>query len=60
MFQEHSSSGSPSTARLLVVDDQAFMRLAIKAILATDPSLEVVAEAQDGQQATQPLPRATP
>jgi DNA-binding NarL/FixJ family response regulator len=53
MFQEHSNGGSPSKARLLVVDDQAFMRVAIKAILATDSSLEVVGEAQDGQQATQ-------
>jgi DNA-binding NarL/FixJ family response regulator len=53
MFQEHSNGGSSSKARLLVVDDQAFMRVAIKAILATDSSLEVVGEAQDGQQATQ-------
>jgi DNA-binding NarL/FixJ family response regulator len=53
MFEEHGYSGSPSKARLLVVDDQAFMRVAIKAILATDSSLEVVGEAQDGQQATQ-------
>jgi DNA-binding NarL/FixJ family response regulator len=53
MFQEHSSGRTPSNARLLVVDDHAFMRVAIKAILATDSSLEVVGEAQDGQQATQ-------
>ena len=53
MFQEHSNGGSSSKARILVVDDQPFMRVAIKAILATDPSLEVVGEAQDGQQATQ-------
>jgi len=53
MFREHSNGGSSSKARLLVVDDQPFMRVAIKAILATDPSLEVVGEAQDGQQATQ-------
>jgi DNA-binding NarL/FixJ family response regulator len=52
MFKEHSNGGSPSKARLLVVDDQPFMRVAIKAILATDSSLEVVGEAQDGQQAT--------
>jgi DNA-binding NarL/FixJ family response regulator len=53
MFQEHSNGGSSSKARILVVDDQPFMRVAIKAILATDPSLKVVGEAQDGQQATQ-------
>jgi DNA-binding NarL/FixJ family response regulator len=53
MFQKHSNGGSSSKARILVVDDQPFMRVAIKAILATDSSLEVVGEAQDGQQATQ-------
>ena len=53
MFQEHSSDGSPSMARLLVVDDQTFMRVAINAILARDSSLEVVGEAQDGQEAIQ-------
>ena len=38
-------------ARLLVVDDHAFMRVGIKAILQRDASLEVVGEAQDGQEA---------
>ena len=38
-------------ARLLVVDDHVFMREGIKAILGREPSLEVVGEAQDGQQA---------
>jgi DNA-binding NarL/FixJ family response regulator len=54
MFQEqHSNGGSSSKAQLLVVDDQPFMRVAIKAILARDSSLEVVGEAQNGQQAIQ-------
>src|SRR3712207_4998053 len=53
MIQEHSNGGTPSKARLLVVDDHAFIRVAINAILSRDSSLEVVAEAQDGQQATQ-------
>jgi two-component system, NarL family, response regulator LiaR len=52
MFQEHSSGGSPSKARLLVVDDQSFMRVAMIAILARDSSLKVVGEAHDGQEAT--------
>src|SRR5918992_342387 len=38
-------------ARLVVVDDHALMREAINAILAMDSSLEVVGEAQDGQEA---------
>ncbi len=47
-----SGSGNPK-ARLLVVDDQDFMRAVIKAILARDTSLEVVGEAKDGQEAIQ-------
>src|SRR5215211_2016467 len=42
--------GSPK-ARLLVVDDHPFMRVAINAILTRDSSLEVVGEAKDGQEA---------
>jgi DNA-binding NarL/FixJ family response regulator len=42
--------GAPK-ARLLVVDDHAFMRVAINAILTMDSSLEVVGEAKDGQEA---------
>ena len=42
--------GAPK-AKLLVVDDHAFMRVAINAILTRDSSLEVVGEAQDGQEA---------
>ena len=42
----------PKAARLLVVDDHAFMRVAIKAILGRDDALvEVVGEAQDGEEA---------
>ncbi len=52
MFKEHSSSGGSSRrARLLVVDDHGLMRLAIKATLAGESSLEVVGEAQDGLEA---------
>src|SRR5918999_685328 len=42
-----------SKARLVVVDDHALMREAINAILAMDASLEVVGEAQDGQEAVE-------
>jgi DNA-binding NarL/FixJ family response regulator len=38
-------------AKVLVVDDHAFMRVAINAILTRDSSLEVVGEAVDGQEA---------
>jgi DNA-binding NarL/FixJ family response regulator len=48
MFEAH---GDTSRARLLIVDDQAFMRVAVGAILGTDDALEVVGEAQDGEEA---------
>ncbi len=38
-------------AQVLIVDDHAFMREGIKAILDRDASLEVVGEARDGQEA---------
>jgi DNA-binding NarL/FixJ family response regulator len=53
MFKEHNSGRSPRRARLLVVDDHPDLRVAIKAILAEDSSLEVVGEAKDGQEAIQ-------
>lgn len=56
MVKPHSSGGaggSLSKARLLVVDDHAFMRVAIKAILNSDDVLEVIGEARDGQEAIQ-------
>ena len=40
-------------ARLLLADDHAIMRMAIRAILDKDPSLEVVGEAEDGLRALQ-------
>lgn len=40
-----------SKARVLVVDDHAFMRMGIRATLAKDDALEVVGEAEDGEQA---------
>ena len=50
---EVSSVRGDGKARLLVVDDQAFMRLAIGAVLANDESLEVVGEAEDGEEAVE-------
>jgi two-component system NarL family response regulator len=50
-MSEASTIEQGPKARLVVVDDHALMREAINAILAKDSSLEVVAEAQDGQEA---------
>ncbi len=40
-----------SKIRVLVVDDSAFMRMAIKRMLSEDPQFEVVGEAVDGEHA---------
>ncbi len=37
--------------RVLIADDHALVRKGIRALLATEPGIEVVGEAQDGQQA---------
>ena len=44
-------SDTEKKARLLVVDDHAFIRVGIKTILARDAALEVVGEAEDGEEA---------
>jgi DNA-binding NarL/FixJ family response regulator len=44
-------AGASPKARLVVVDDHAFMREAMNAVLGRDGSLEVVGEAKDGQEA---------
>ncbi len=38
------------TIRVLVADDHAIVRKGIRALLATEPDIEVVGEAQDGQE----------
>jgi DNA-binding NarL/FixJ family response regulator len=50
---EISKAARPKAARLLVVDDHAFMRVAISTILDRDDAdlVEVVGEAQDGEEA---------
>ncbi|MFF5175822.1 response regulator [Micromonospora sp. NPDC000089] len=39
------------TVRVLLADDEAMIRAGVRAILATDPGIEVVAEAADGRAA---------
>ncbi|PSL53603.1 LuxR family two component transcriptional regulator [Saccharothrix carnea] len=39
--------------RVLLADDEAMVRAGVKAILDTDPGIEVVAEAADGQEAVE-------
>jgi NarL family two-component system response regulator LiaR len=42
---------SDQPIRILIVDDHAVVRKGIQALLATEPSLEVIGEAEDGLQA---------
>jgi DNA-binding NarL/FixJ family response regulator len=42
-----------TTVRVLLADDEAMIRAGVRAILATDPAIEVVAEAADGHAAVE-------
>ena len=44
---------SDSKVRVLVVDDSAFMRIAVKRTLESHPKIEVVGQAKDGAEAVQ-------
>jgi NarL family two-component system response regulator LiaR len=52
--------GRTSSIRVVVVDDQAIVRRSISALLATEPDLEVVGEAADGEAAVQLVDRVRP
>ncbi|MEU8776619.1 response regulator transcription factor [Streptomyces sp. NPDC048606] len=42
-----------TTVRVLLADDEMIIRVGVRAILTTDPDIEVVAEASDGRQAVE-------
>jgi DNA-binding NarL/FixJ family response regulator len=44
-------SRPPSRTRVLLVDDESLIRQGARAILATDPAIDIVAEAADGSEA---------
>jgi DNA-binding NarL/FixJ family response regulator len=48
------------TLRVLIVDDDDLMRAGLRAVLASDDTIEVVAEAADGHQAVQQARRLQP
>ena len=52
--------GSERATRVLVVDDQPIVRAGFHTILATQPDLEVVGEAEDGRQAVEEARRLRP
>lgn len=51
---------SDDKIRVMVVDDSAFMRSAIKGMLNGDPDIEVIATARDGQEAVEKAERLHP
>lgn len=50
----------PSTVRVLIVDDSAFMRTALSHIVGSDAALEVVGTAASGSEALRQLPALNP
>jgi DNA-binding NarL/FixJ family response regulator len=48
------------TIRILIVDDHAILREGVRALLASQPDLEVVGEAADGQEAIAAVERLDP
>ena len=54
------SSWSKGKIKVLVVDDSAFMRKAIRQILESDPLIEVVGIARDGEDALEKLEELNP
>jgi two-component system, NarL family, response regulator LiaR len=53
-------NGSQETIRVLIADDHAIVRKGICALLATEPEIEVVGEAEDGRQAIAHTQRLAP
>ncbi|MFD7507252.1 response regulator [Streptomyces sp. NPDC059850] len=54
------TSGDKPPVRILLADDEAMIRSGVRAILARDPGIEVVAEAADGQTAVELARRHRP
>jgi NarL family two-component system response regulator LiaR len=52
--------GCDDNIRVLIVDDHAIVRKGIRALLATEPDIDVVGEAQDGREAISQVERLLP
>jgi DNA-binding NarL/FixJ family response regulator len=57
---EGENSRDGRMARVLIADDHRLVREGLKAVLATEPDLEVVGEAQDGYEAIEACRRLEP
>jgi len=54
------SAARPSTSRLLIADDRARTRGALRAVLETDDAFELIGEAADGEEAIAQVERLQP
>ena len=59
MVQE-AGKGKQAAVRVMIADDQTVVREGLAAILSTDPEIQVVALAGDGQEALDLMPQARP
>ena len=60
MSEERGEGALEGTIRVLVVDDHAIVRKGICALLATEPGIQVVGEAKEGQEAVSKTARLRP
>ncbi len=60
MSEERGAGALEGTIRVLVVDDHAIVRKGICALLATEPGIQVVGEAKEGQEAVAKTARLRP
>jgi NarL family two-component system response regulator LiaR len=54
------TEGGPGATRVLLVDDHAVVRKGLRALLEREPDIEVVGEAEDGEQAAHMVERLRP
>jgi DNA-binding NarL/FixJ family response regulator len=55
-----SAGASAATVRVLIVDDDDLMRAGLRAVLSSDPGIEVVGEAADGAEGVRDAGRLAP
>jgi DNA-binding NarL/FixJ family response regulator len=55
-----ADSPHPCVSRLLIADDRARTRRALRAVLATQPGIELIGEAVDGEEAIAQVERLRP
>ena len=56
----HSESSGGGAIRVMIVDDDELMRTGLRAVLSSDDAIEVVEEAEDGEQAVRRARRSQP